>query len=223
MRLSDAPARLDRIPTRPAGTLMPKQKCTAAAAPPSPRHRLPPADPHNRKKIAHGMSNPCLAVRRCHERGYETLPERRREPMRFMLIVKGNEDTEAGVMPSEADLTAMGNFNEEMVKAGIMKGGEGLHPSRRGARVKFKGKQTSVVDGPFAEAKELVAGFWIIDVPSLADAVAWARRVPSPDGNESEIEVRQVFEAADFGKEFTPELRAQEDRMRDEIEKQSKH
>ncbi|MCW5713517.1 MAG: YciI family protein [Bauldia sp.] len=142
--------------------------------------------------------------------------------MRFMLIVKGNEDTEAGIMPSEADLTAMGNFNEEMVKAGIMKAGEGLHPSVRGARVKFKGSQTTVVDGPFAEAKELVAGFWIIDVPSLADAVAWARRVPSPEGNESEIEVRQVFETEDFGAELTPELRAQEDRMRAAIEKTSK-
>lgn len=142
--------------------------------------------------------------------------------MRFMLIVKGNEDSEAGIMPPEAQLAEMGAFNEEMIKAGIMKGAEGLHPSRRGARVKFKGKQTSVVDGPFAEAKELVAGFWIIDVPSLADAVAWARRVPSIDGVESEIEVRQVFEAADFGEEFSPELRAQEEMMRAEIERQAK-
>lgn len=138
--------------------------------------------------------------------------------MRFMLIIKGNADTENGVMPDEAELAAMGNFNEEMVKAGIVRAMDGLHPSRRGARVRFKGRQTSVVDGPFAEAKELVAGFWIIDVPSLEEAVAWARRVPSADDNESEIEVRQIFDAADFGPEFTPELRAQEDRLRAEIE-----
>lgn len=144
--------------------------------------------------------------------------------MRFMLIVKSTPEAEnnASAM-TEADFAAMGAFNEEMVKAGIMKGAEGLHPSKRGARVKFKGKQTSVVDGPFTEAKELVAGFWIIDVPSLADAVAWARRVPSTDGNESEIEVRQVFETEDFGDALSPELRAQEDRMRAEIEKQSKN
>jgi len=139
--------------------------------------------------------------------------------MRFMLIIKGSADTENGVMPDEAELVAMGNFNEEMVKAGIVRAMDGLHPSRRGARIRFKGRQTSVVDGPFTEAKELIAGFWIIDVPSLAEAVAWARRVPSADDNESEIEVRQIFEAADFGTEFTPELRAQEDRLRTEIEK----
>lgn len=142
--------------------------------------------------------------------------------MRFMLIVKANQDTENGTMPSEADLAAMGNFNEELVKAGIIKAGEGLHPSRRGARIKFKGKETSVVDGPFAEAKELVAGFWIIDVPAMADAVALARRVPNREGVEGEIEVRQVFEAADFGAEFTPELRAQEEKMRAEIESQAR-
>lgn len=142
--------------------------------------------------------------------------------MRFMLIVKANQDTENGTMPSEADLAAMGNFNEELVKAGIIKAGEGLHPSRRGARIKFKGKETSVVDGPFAEAKELVAGFWIIDVPAMADAVALARRVPNGEGVEGEIEVRQVFEAADFGAEFTPELRAQEEKMRAEIESQAR-
>lgn len=142
--------------------------------------------------------------------------------MRFMLIVKANQDTENGTMPSEADLAAMGNFNEELVKAGILKAGEGLHSSRRGARIKFKGKETSVVDGPFAEAKELVAGFWIIDVPSMADAVALARRVPNGEGVEGEIEVRQVFEAADFGAEFTPELRAQEEKMRAEIESQAR-
>lgn len=139
--------------------------------------------------------------------------------MRFMLIIKGSADTENGVMPDEAELVAMGNFNEEMVKAGIVRAMDGLHPSRRGARIRFKGRRTSVVDGPFTEAKELIAGFWIIDVPSLAEAVAWARRVPSADDNESEIEVRQIFEAADFGPEFTPELRAQEDRLRTEIEK----
>ena len=143
--------------------------------------------------------------------------------MRFMLIIKGSADTENGVMPDEAELVAMGNFNEEMVKAGIVRAMDGLHPSARGARVRFKGKQTSVVDGPFAETKELIAGFWIIDVPSLEEAVAWARRVPSADDNESEIEVRQIFDAADFGGEFTPELRAQEDRLRVEIEEQSKH
>lgn len=142
--------------------------------------------------------------------------------MRFMLIIKGNKDTEAGIMPSEADLTAMGNFNEEMVTAGIMKAMDGLHPSRRGARVKFKGSRSTVVDGPFAEAKELIAGFWIIDVPSMADAVAWARRVPGPEGNEREIEVRQIFDAEDFGAEFTPELRAQEDRLLAEVERSSR-
>ncbi|MGV8839844.1 MAG: YciI family protein [Bauldia sp.] len=143
--------------------------------------------------------------------------------MRFMLIVKSTPEIENGPGPAEADLAAMGAFNEELVKSGIMKAGEGLHPSKRGAKIKFDGKKTTVVDGPFAEAKELVAGFWIIDVPSLADAVALARRVPNADGVEGEIEVRQVFELEDFGAEMTPELRAQEEKMRAEIEKQSKH
>ncbi|MCC6735988.1 MAG: YciI family protein [Bauldia sp.] len=142
--------------------------------------------------------------------------------MRFMLIVKSNPAVENGPGPSEADLTEMGRFNEEMMQAGIMKGAEGLHPSTRGARVKFDGKKTTVIDGPFTEAKELVAGFWIIDVPSMADAVAWARRVPNADGVQGEIEVRQVFELDDFGPELTPETRAQEERMRAGIEKQSK-
>ena len=142
--------------------------------------------------------------------------------MRFMLIVKATKNSEAGIMPTEAELTAMGNFNDEMVKAGIVRGAEGLHASRRGARVKFKGRATTVKDGPFTETKELIAGFWIIDVPTMADAVAWARRVPNAEGVEGEIEVRQVFETEEFGDVLTPELRAQEDRLRDAAAASSK-
>lgn len=137
--------------------------------------------------------------------------------MRFMLIIKANEDSEAGVMPSEKLLTEMGKFNEELVDAGIMIAGEGLHPSSKGARVKFSEGDTSVIDGPFSETKELIAGFWLIEVDSLQEAIDLARRVPNPDGDDGEIEIRQVFEADDFGDEFTPELREQEERLRTEL------
>jgi hypothetical protein len=137
--------------------------------------------------------------------------------MRFMVIVKANADTEAGVMPSEQMLREMGNYNEELVKAGIMQGGEGLQPSSKGARVKFSESNRSVVDGPFAETKELIAGFWLWKCKDLAEAVAWAKKCPNPTGEESVLEIRQVFESEDFGAEFTPELQAQEDRLRAEI------
>ena len=136
---------------------------------------------------------------------------------RFMILVKADKNTEAGVMPDEKMLTEMGNFNEELVKAGIMLAGEGLHPSSRGARVKFSGPKRTVVDGPFAEAKELIAGFWIWQVKSLDEAIEWVKRCPNPTGAESEVEIRQIFEASDFGAEFTPELQAQEERLRAQI------
>jgi hypothetical protein len=141
--------------------------------------------------------------------------------MRVMVVIKANNDTEAGVMPSEQLLTEMGNFNEELVKAGVMLAGEGLHPSSKGARVRFSGRKRAVIDGPFAETKELIAGFWIWHVKSLAEAIEWVKRVPNPTGEEGEIEIRQVFEAEDFGAEFTPELREQEGRLLAQIEKQS--
>ncbi len=134
--------------------------------------------------------------------------------MRFMVIVKATEDSENGVMPSEELLAAMGRYNEELVAAGIMKAGEGLHPSSRGVRVRFSGADRSVIDGPFAETKELIAGFWLWEVASLAECVEWVKRCPSPMPGDSEIEIRQVFEAEDFGAEFTPELREQEERLR---------
>ena len=137
--------------------------------------------------------------------------------MRFMVMVKANRETEQGVMPSTELLTAMGKYNEELVKAGIMLAGEGLQPSAKGARVRFSGDKRTVVDGPFAETKELVAGFWIFQVKSLAEAIEWVKRCPNPTGEESEIEIRQIFEIEDFGAEFTPELRAQEERQRAEI------
>ena len=133
--------------------------------------------------------------------------------MRVMVIIKANKDTEAGVMPSEQLLTEMGNFNEELVKAGIMLAGEGLHPSSKGARVRFSGAKRSVVDGPFAETKELIAGFWLWQVKSMDEALEWVKRCPNPTGTDSEVEVRPVFEAEDFGAEFTPELREQEKRL----------
>jgi hypothetical protein len=139
--------------------------------------------------------------------------------MRFMVIVKASKASEAGVMPSTELLEAMGKFNEEMVKAGVMLAGEGLQPSSKGARIRFTadGKR-NVIDGPFAETKELVAGFWLIQVKSKAEAIEWMRRCPPPmPGEESELEIRQVFEASDFGAEFTPELREQEERLRDEM------
>ncbi|MEO8411557.1 MAG: YciI family protein [Propionivibrio sp.] len=138
--------------------------------------------------------------------------------MRVMVIVKATQDSEAGVMPSERLLAEMGKFNEELVKAGIMLAGEGLHPSAKGARVKFSGNSRTVVDGPFAETKELVAGFWLWQVKSMAEAIDWVKRCPNPHDGESEIELRQVFEAEDFGAEFTPELREQEARVRAQAE-----
>jgi len=134
--------------------------------------------------------------------------------MRFMIIVKASKDSEAGVMPSERLLTEMGKYNEELAKAGVMLAGEGLHPSSKGARVKFSGDQRTVIDGPFAETKELIAGFWLWQVKSKEEAIEWVKRCPNPHNGESEIEIRQVFETEDFGAEFTPELREQEDRVR---------
>ena len=142
--------------------------------------------------------------------------------MRFMVIVKASKDSEAGKLPSQELLTEMGKFNEELVKAGVMLAGEGLQPSSKGARVKFKGKQRIVTDGPFAETKELVAGFWIWKCKSKEEAIEWVKRCPNPmPGEEAEIEIRQIFEAEDFGADFTPELRGQEERLRKQIEKQS--
>jgi hypothetical protein len=142
--------------------------------------------------------------------------------MRVMVLIKANKDSEAGVMPDEKLLSAMGKFNEELVKAGVMLAGDGLHPSSKGARVRFSGAKRSVIDGPFAETKELLAGFWMWQVKSLAEAIDWVKRCPNPTGEEAEIEIRPVFESADFGAEFTPELRAQEEKLRAEIEKQQK-
>lgn len=143
--------------------------------------------------------------------------------MRFIVMVKATDQSEAGVMPTEHELAEMGKFNEELVKAGVMLAGEGLHPSSRGARVKFNGKRRTVVDGPFAETKELVAGFWIWQVKSLAEAIEWVKRCPNPfPEGESEIEIRQVFEAEDFGPEFTPELQKQEARIQKLAKKNAK-
>jgi len=133
--------------------------------------------------------------------------------MRVMVIIKANEDTEAGVMPTEQLLTEMGNFNEALVKAGVMLGGEGLHPSSKGVRVRFAGASRTVVDGPFSETKELIAGYWLWRVASMDEAIEWVKRCPNPTGAESVVEIRQVFEADDFGAEFTPELREQEARL----------
>ena len=142
--------------------------------------------------------------------------------MRFMILIKANKDTEAGVMPSEQLLADMGRYNEELVKAGIMQAGEGLQPSSKGARVKFNGTQRTVVDGPFAETKELIAGFWIWKCKSRQEAIEWVKRCPNPTAEQAEIEIRQIFEAEDFGAEFTPELRAQEERLRAQMENQSR-
>src|SRR5437867_5314473 len=143
--------------------------------------------------------------------------------MRFMILVKASKESEAGVMPSQQLLTEMGKFNEELVKAGVMLAGEGLHPSSKGARVRFSGGKKTVIDGPFAETKELIAGYWIWQVKSMEEALGWVRRCPDPmPGEESEIEIRPVFEAEDFGKEFTPELRAQEERLRAKVERQQR-
>jgi hypothetical protein len=135
--------------------------------------------------------------------------------MRCMIIVKATKDSEAGALPDEKLLTEMGKFNEELVKAGVMLSGEGLQPSSKGARVRFSGSKRTVIDGPFAETKELIAGFWVWQVKSKDEAIEWVKRCPNPfPGTESEIEIRQVFEAEDFGAEFTPELREQEERLR---------
>ena len=137
--------------------------------------------------------------------------------MRFIVMVKATKDSEAGVMPSPELMTAMGNFNEELVKAGVMLAGEGLQPSSKGVRVKFSGDKRTVIDGPFAETKELVAGFWIFQVKSLAEAIEWVKRCPNPMPGESEIEIRQVFEAEDFGDSLPPEVREQEERLRAQV------
>ncbi|EZH82333.1 dehydrogenase [Ectopseudomonas composti] len=134
--------------------------------------------------------------------------------MRFMVIVKATADSEAGLMPSEELLTAMGRYNEELAAAGVIQAAEGLHPSAKGARVRFSGAQRTVIDGPFMETKELVAGFWIFQVESLQACIDWVKRCPNPMPGESDIEIRQIFEAEDFGAEFTPELREQEERIR---------
>ena len=144
--------------------------------------------------------------------------------MRFCVMVKATSQSEAGVMPSEKLLADMGRFNEELVKAGVMLAGEGLHPSSKGVRVKFNGAKRSVVDGPFAETKELVAGFWLWQCKSLEEAIEWAKRAPNPfEHGESEMEIRRVFEAEDFGAEFTPELREQEERLRAKITETTKN
>ncbi len=138
--------------------------------------------------------------------------------MRFMIIVKASKDSEAGILPNQELLAAMGKFNEELVNAGVMLAGEGLQASSKGARVKFSGKKRTVIDGPFAESKELIAGFWLWQVKSKEEAIEWVKRCPDPmPGTETEIEIRQVFESDDFGAEFTPELREQEEKLRAQI------
>ncbi|WP_295684893.1 YciI family protein [uncultured Nevskia sp.] len=140
--------------------------------------------------------------------------------MRFMVIIKADANSEAGVMPDEKLLTEMGKFNEELVKAGVMLAGEGLHPSSKGARVRFAGSKRTVIDGPFAETKELIAGFWLWELRSMQEAIEWLKRCPCPMIGESEVEIRQVFEASDFGEAFTPELQEQEAKLRAQIEAQ---
>jgi hypothetical protein len=142
--------------------------------------------------------------------------------MRFMVLVKASKETEAGVLPSTELLEAMGKYNEQLVKAGVMLAGEGLQPSTKGARVRFSGSKRTVIDGPFAETKELIAGYWIWQCKSKAEAIEWLKRCPNPTGEESEVELRQVFEAEDFGEKFTPEQREREDRMRKQIENQQR-
>lgn len=141
--------------------------------------------------------------------------------MRVMVLIKANHDSEAGVMPSEMVLTEMGKYNEELVKAGIMLAGEGLHPSSKAVRVRFSGEKRDVVNGPFAETRELIAGFWIWKVKSMEEAIDWVKRCPTCGSETSEIEIRPVFDAEDFGAEYTPELREQEDRLRRQIELQT--
>jgi hypothetical protein len=143
--------------------------------------------------------------------------------MKVIVMVKATPSSEAGVMPTQALLTAMGRFNEQLVKAGVMLAGEGLHPSRRGKRVRFSGEQRTITDGPFTETKELISGFWIWQVKSIEEAVEWVKRCPNPMPEESDIEIRPLFEPQDFGAEFTPELRAREDRLRAEIKNTDSH
>jgi hypothetical protein len=138
--------------------------------------------------------------------------------MRFMILLKADKNTEAGALPDEKLLAAMGKYNEELVKAGVLLAGEGLHPSSKGARVRFSGTKRTVIDGPFAETKELIAGFWMFQVKSKEEAIEWVKRCPNPLEGDAEIEIRQVFEAEDFGAEFTPELREQEERIRAQAE-----
>ena len=143
--------------------------------------------------------------------------------MRFMILIKATKDSEAGVMPSERLLTEMGKFNEELVKAGVMLAGEGLQPSAKGARVKFSGSKRTVIDGPFAETKELIAGFWLWQVKSKEEAIEWVKRCPNPHNEDCEVAIRQLFEAEDFGVELTPELREQEERLRAQTEELARH
>jgi hypothetical protein len=155
------------------------------------------------------------------ESGSQTEPKE--NDMRFIVMVRANEQSEAGVMPSEKLISDMGKFNEELVKAGVMLEGEGLHPTSKGARIRFDGSKRAVIDGPFAETKELIAGFWIIQTKSLDEAIEWMRRAPAPfEDGPSEIEIRQIFDAEDFGAAFTPELREQEERLRAEIDARKK-
>jgi hypothetical protein len=161
-------------------------------------------------------------VRESSERNSEATTNKGVKTMRVMVVIKATKDTEAGVLPDEKLLTDMGRFNEELVKAGVMLAGEGLQPSSKGARVKFSGEKRSVIDGPFTETKELIAGFWLWQVRSMEEAIEWVKRCPNPTGAEAEIEIRPLFEAADFGAEFTPELREQEERLRQQIEKQTR-
>ena len=137
--------------------------------------------------------------------------------MRFMVMVKATKDSETGALPDQKLLADMGKYNEELVKAGVMLAGEGLHPSSKGARVRFSGSKRTVIDGPFTETKELVAGFWLFQTKSLEEAIEWVKRCPNPMPTESEIEIRQIFESEDFGAEFTPELRQQEERLRKQV------
>ena len=142
--------------------------------------------------------------------------------MRVMVLIKADKNSEAGVMPDEKLLAAMGNFNDQLVKAGVMLAGEGLHPSSKGKRVRFSGAKRTVIDGPFAETKELLAGFWLWQVKSMEEAIEWVKRCPNPMPGETEVEIRPIFEASDFGAEYTPQLRAQEERQRAEIERRAK-
>jgi hypothetical protein len=142
--------------------------------------------------------------------------------VRFMILVKADKNTEAGIMPSEKLLADMGKYNEELAKAGVLLAGEGLHPTSKGARVKFSGTKRTVIDGPFRDSKDLICGFWMFQVKSRAEAIEWVKRCPNPVEGETEIEVRQVFEAEEFGPEFTPELREAEQRLRDQIAAKNK-